>query len=115
MTAPDYKELSFNSADTVGELLRNAEEALQSHLEYHDKPTPGEAIFIIGNALLIQREIHYEEKRAEVAREGDDLERCTQAARDYDWLKWLVSVAMPAPSEAEYREVRARIQRLCGL
>ena len=115
MTATDYEKLSFSAGESVGELVKNAEAALQYYLEYHDKPTPGEAIFIIGNALLFQREIHYEEMRAEAARDGGDLERHTQSVLDYDWLKSLLSAAMPAPSEAEYSEAQARIQRLSGL
>ena len=47
--------------------------------------------------------------------DGNESERHQQAALDYDWLKWLVSVAMPNPSAAEYSKAQARIQRLAGL
>lgn len=114
----DYNQLSANAAEAALTLLGDAFEAVHALLEHDNKPTPAEAILIIGFAMLAQRDMHFEEMRATTASTGEggnESERHRQAALDYDWLKWLVNVAMPNPSEAEYSEAQARIQRLAGL
>ena len=73
---------------------------------------------MLAYVLLAQRDLHYEKMRATTATDTEDAnesDRHRQAALDYDWLKWLVSVAMQNPSDDEYREAQARIQRLAGL
>lgn len=118
MTSLDRNELAANAGETANYLLCDAYEFLQGFLELHEKPSTPEAILMQAFALLAQRDLQYEESRASTAPAADDgneSERHRQAALDYDWLKWLVSVAMPSPSDAEYQEAQARIQRLAGL
>lgn len=118
MTSPNRNELAANAGESANYLLCDAYEFMQGFLELHDKPSTPEVIMMLAFALLAQRDLHYEESRAPTAPAADDgneSERHRQAALDYDWLKWLVNVAMPNPSEAEYSEAQARIQRLAGL
>lgn len=118
MTTPDNNQLAVNAGESANGLLHDAFEFVQAFLEFHEKPSTPETILMLAHALLAQRDLHYEEMRAPAVTAGDDgneSERQRQAALDYDWLKWLISVAMPNPSDAEYREAQARIQRLAGL
>lgn len=118
MATPDRNKLYSNAAETAGNMLIDAFETVKVFLEYHDKISMPEAILIMACALLSQRDLHYEEKCASTVPAGDDgneSERHWQAARDYGWLKMLVSVALPNLSDDEYREVHARMERLAGL
>lgn len=121
MNAPDLNQLADIAGDSAMYLLEDALEFLQGFVEGNDldKLPASHAILLGVFALLKQREVHYEEQRAEKlaahAIGKQDGENEEQRHRDYEWLKWLMGKAMPNMSEAEYGDAIARIVRLAGV
>lgn len=120
MNAPDLHELTSIADETVSHLLADGLGFLAPFVEGNalEKLPASHAILMAAFAMLRQKEVHYEEHRAEwIAAQGigrpgrDDAE----LARDYDWLKYLLDKAAPTMSEAEYQEAIARIVRITAV